>query len=174
MSLGQFYDHMQQLVKQFATEEIVSKRNLLKDINVSKAPESMPRTQSNIIPDHVVYRAVIHDSIKEDMGHIWTTLLGKQSPGEADDNESITMASFQNAGCSLGDWERILQLFDADNSGTIEQKEFLDGFRNWLLKEPIQIQFPNSQSLLKEILLMVDQKVNENLSNALVQFKSSL
>ena len=42
---------------------------------------------------------------------------------------SITADSFQAAGASLGNWEAVVQYFDADQSGTIEEREFINGER---------------------------------------------
>ena len=46
--------------------------------------------------------------------------------------------------CVLG-WSAALitrcqqLLFDEDESGTIEEKEFLEGFKKWVLSEPVSI-----------------------------------
>eukprot|EP00040_Diaphanoeca_grandis_P020376 m.108373 g.108373 ORF g.108373 m.108373 type:complete len:441 (+) comp27870_c0_seq1:20-1342(+) len=51
----------------------------------------------------------------------------------------ITAESFQRAGANVSDWLNVQKYFDADQSNTIDEAEFLDGFKRWIAHETILI-----------------------------------
>jgi len=56
--------------------------------------------------------------------------------------------------------------------GTIDEKEFLNGFKKWALTQPINL--PNGQGTMKEIMDIVATTANMKLSQAVTEFKNGL
>jgi hypothetical protein len=168
MLLTEFAGFIQNLVEHYATEEIMAHAQKLSAHLGGRAGEHVTRQSSGITnPDSAVYRARFSDAVLQSMNGIWTALLAGSS-----EEESVTPESFRSAVGGLGKWENILQMFDEDLSGTIEQKEFLNGFKNWLLQTPIPI--PAGEGRLEEILRAVDEAANAHLLTKLSEFKASL
>ena len=110
MAVGPLAAQLQALITQFATDNIMAFHDrVAKDL---AEVSGMQHSSSGIIPSEVVYSAFIDVRTIKDMSDTFTVLLGRE-----DGVGSITPASFTSCGLSLGDWDRVKMLFDADDSG---------------------------------------------------------
>ena len=132
----------------------------------------MQQQFSGIVPDPVVFRSVIAAPVQAEMESIWTDLIASQSSSSSSSSSSITAQSFRNAVGNLAEWGTVLSQFDEDQSGTIEQLEFLNGFKKWLLLEALPI--PANCHSLREVLAAVDATANDKLAAKVAEFKAHL
>ena len=132
----------------------------------------MQQQFSGIVPDPVVFRSVIAAPVQAEMESIWTDLIASQSSSSSSSSSSITAQSFRNAVGTLAEWGPVLSQFDEDQSGTIEQLEFLNGFKKWLLLEALPI--PANCHSLREVLAAVDATANDKLAAKVAEFKAHL
>lgn len=97
---------------------------------------------------------------------------------DQDKRNEITLEGFVKAQRTsdiihrLGTWEQIRSFFDKDGSNTIDSKEFVEGFKNWLLQQTIS--FPARSVTLSEIIQLIDMSANNTIDHLLQAFAAQI
>eukprot|EP00618_Florenciella_parvula_P032070 CAMPEP_0119519900 /NCGR_PEP_ID=MMETSP1344-20130328/36058_1 /TAXON_ID=236787 /ORGANISM="Florenciella parvula, Strain CCMP2471" /LENGTH=367 /DNA_ID=CAMNT_0007557725 /DNA_START=36 /DNA_END=1139 /DNA_ORIENTATION=- len=162
MTLEGFYRQMESMIKETMHKQIMS---CAAEVTTALgARSSFVRGQSYILPNNLVYRAQLKPEVCVRMGQTFK-MIDKTGRGE------IRLDDFTNAGKTLGTWEDVRQQFDRDGNGVIDQKEFLEGFKGWLLASSLPLP---SSGTISDFLVSVHETACNKVMSDLTTFEQQL
>jgi hypothetical protein len=167
ISILEFEREMQAMIAAFAENKIYT-CNAMVSNHLGTASLGLRRCPSSQMPSNLVYVASLPNDVVMEMSRIFTSLQGENTGG----TRMITADSIARSGLDVNKWQQLLTMFDEDASGTIDESEFLNGFKKWLLTQPINL--PNGQGTMTEILDVVATTANMKVAQAIAEFKQGL